>query len=267
VEAGTSLAVIGPTGSGKSTLCWLLLRFYDAQSGSIRLGGHDLGALAADQVRAHVAIVPQKPMLFSGTVSSNIRWGRPQASPAEVRQAAGQAEAASFIEQMPEGYESLLGAGAVNISGGQKQRISIARGIIKQAPILVLDDATSALDSITESKIRAHLLARSAGATAPVASAAASTDPAPAAATAAHAAVAAAPPVATDNPTVILVTQRCTTAMFADQILVLDNGRSVGLGTHDSLMQDCPTYREIYRSQVDSAVAAWGNQEVGGNDA
>jgi len=224
VAAGQSLAIIGPTGSGKSTLCWLMLRFYDVDSGAIRLDGQDIRQLPINLLRDNVAIVPQTPMLFSGTVAENILWGNPQASPAEVREAAARAQA-NFIAEMPEGFDSLLGAGAVNVSGGQKQRISIARGLIKPAPVLLLDDATSALDAITEARIRTELLGSLQQQSA-------------------------------EKRTVILVTQRCTTAMFADHILVLENGAAVGYGTHAELLETSPTYRDIYRSQVDSTVSA-----------
>ena len=215
VGPGQSLAIIGPTGAGKSTLCWLLLRFYDVDSGAIRLDGTDIRDHCVDTVRAGIALVPQKSMLFSGTVDDNIRWGDPQASEDAVRDAANRAQA-GFIDDMPDGFSSLLSSAAVNISGGQKQRLSIARGLIRDAPILVLDDATSALDAITEAKIRAELLGSG------------------------------------NDRTVILVTQRCTTAMFADRILVLENGASIGYGTHAELLATCPVYQEIYRSQVDS---------------
>jgi len=221
VRPGQSLAIIGPTGSGKSTLCWLLLRFYDVDSGTILLDGMDIRDRCVDTVRAGIALVPQKSMLFSGTVEDNIRWGNPEASDEAVREAARRAQA-GFIEDMPDGFSSLLGSAAVNISGGQKQRLSIARGLVRDAPILVLDDATSALDAITEAKIRGELLGSG------------------------------------RDQTVILVTQRCTTAMFADKILVLENGASVGYGTHAELLKTCGIYQEIYRSQVDSNISLDG---------
>jgi len=217
VSPGQSLAIIGPTGAGKSTLCWLLLRFYDVDSGAILLDGEDIREHCVDTVRDGIALVPQKSMLFSGTVEDNIRWGNPSASDEAVRNAARRAQA-GFVDDMPDGFASILGGGAVNISGGQKQRLSIARGLVRDAPILVLDDATSALDAITEAKIRAELLGSG------------------------------------HSQTVILVTQRCTTAMFADKILVLENGTCVGYGTHSELLQTCDTYQQIYRSQVDSSV-------------
>jgi len=217
VDPGESLAIIGPTGAGKSTLCWLMLRFYDVDSGTILLDGVDIRDRSIDAVRDGIALVPQKSMLFSGTVEDNIRWGKPDASDEAVRDAARRAQA-GFICEMPDGFASVLSSGAVNISGGQKQRLSIARGLVRGAPILVLDDATSALDAITEARIRNELLAPG------------------------------------HSQTVILVTQRCTTAMFADKILVLENGACVGYGSHEELLQTCPTYQEIYRSQVDSSV-------------
>ena len=228
VRPGRSLAIIGPTGAGKSTLCWLLLRFYDVDSGAILLDGKDIRDHCVDTVRAGIALVPQKSMLFSGTVEDNIRWGNPEASDDAVREAAARAQA-GFIQEMPDGFSSLLGSAAVNISGGQKQRLSIARGLIRNAPILVLDDATSALDAITEAKIRGELLGPG------------------------------------GDQAVILVTQRCTTAMFADKILVLENGASIGYGTHEELLNTCTTYQEIYRSQVDSNVPLPDGTQTAGN--
>jgi len=216
VKSGQSLAIIGPTGSGKSTIAWLLLRFYDVNSGRILIGGHDIRELSIDSVRRNVTIVPQKPMLFSGTVAENIRWGNKEATDEMIHRAAEMAQA-DFINKMQDGYESLLGSAGVNISGGQKQRISIARGILKKSPVLILDDATSALDAVTEAKVRENLLRKS------------------------------------GKQTVIIITQRCGTAMFADKILVLDNGVKVGFGTHEQLMRDCEIYRDIYRTQIESS--------------
>jgi len=224
VSSGESLAVIGPTGSGKSTICWLLLRFYDADSGTIALGGRPIQSLPLEAVRSQVAIVPQRPMLFSGTVAENIRWGDPGAADGAVRDAAHKAQAEGFIMAMEDGFESALASAGVNISGGQKQRISIARGLIKKASLLILDDATSALDAITEAKVRDALAGLGA------------------------------------HQTVVTVTQRCTTAMYSDKILVMENGRSVGFGTHAELLAGCETYAAIYRSQVDAGRGADGGQ-------
>jgi len=219
VKRGQSLAIIGPTGSGKSTIAWLLLRFYDANSGRIFLGGQDIRDLSIDTVRGNIAIVPQKPMLFSGSVAENIRWGNKEATDEMIYRAAEQAQA-DFISRMQDGYDSLLGSAGVNISGGQKQRISIARALLKNSPVLILDDATSALDAVTEAKVRENLKDKS------------------------------------REKTVIIITQRCGTAMLADRILVMDRGERVGFGTHEQLMKDCQVYRDIYMTQIGSSKEA-----------
>lgn len=211
VGEGESLAVIGPTGAGKSTLAWLLLRLYDADSGTIRLGGRDIRTLGSDVIRENVAIVPQRAMLFSGTVRENLAWGNRDASDVELL-AAARGACADFLESMPDGLMSWLGSGGVNLSGGQKQRLSIARALVKNAPLLVLDDATSALDAVTEARVRGNLFSGSG--------------------------------------TTILITQRCSTAMFADRILVLEDGECKGFGTHAELMESCGVYRDIFDSQL-----------------
>lgn len=216
VNSGESLAIIGPTGSGKSTVVWLLLRFYDVDSGEIILDNYNIKKLGANEIRNNIAIVPQKPMLFSGSVAENLRWGDKHTSMDELRQAAEKAQA-DFIIQMSDGYDSLLGSGGVNLSGGQKQRISIARGMLKKAPVLILDDATSALDAVTEAKVREKLKDKD------------------------------------NNQTVIIITQRCGTAMSADNILVMENGRRVGFGSHEELMRSCEVYRDIYHTQIESS--------------
>ena len=213
IEAGRSLAVIGPTGSGKSTLAWLMLRFYDVNGGRILLGGRDVRAMDVADLRGEVALAPQKALLFSGTAAENLRWGDPDASDETLRAALRTAQA-DFILSAPEGLTRPLSGGAVNLSGGQKQRMSIARALVRRAGVLIIDDATSALDALTEAKVRDDLMR------------------------------------ARDGRTLILITQRCTTAMFADAILVLDGGRAVGLGSHRELLKSCETYRALYRSQV-----------------
>lgn len=216
VRNGQSLAIIGPTGSGKSSIAWLLLRFYDVEDGKILINGLDIRKLDKNKVRENIAIVPQKPMLFSGTVAENICWGDKDATEEEMKEVALRAEA-GFIEQMPNGYESILGSGGVNVSGGQKQRISIARGLLKKSSILILDDATSALDAVTEAKVRESIK------------------------------------VGSKNQTIITITQRCSTAMYADKILVMDNGKMAGFGTHKELMENCNIYRDIYKTQIESS--------------
>ena len=219
LNAGEKLAIIGPTGSGKSTIVWLLLRFYDVNKGEILIDGKNIKDRDVDLLRRSISIVPQKPMLFSGSISDNIKWGDKNASEEEIKESAKKAEA-SFIYNMPEEFQSTLGSGGVNLSGGQKQRISIARGIIKNAKILILDDATSALDAVTESKVRDNINSYM------------------------------------KDETVITITQRCGTAMASDKILVMDNGENVGFGTHSELMKSCDIYRDIYRTQIESSKEA-----------
>lgn len=217
---GQSLAIIGPTGSGKSTIAWLLLRFYDVNSGGILVNGYNIKELSIDSVRDNTVIVPQKPMLFSGSVAENIKWGNRKATDEMIDEVASNAQA-DFIKKMQDGYESLLGSAGVNVSGGQKQRISIARGMLKSdSSILILDDATSALDAVTEAKVRENLNSKK------------------------------------RNQTIITITQRCGTAMFADKILVMDNGVKVGYGTHDELMKSCEIYKDIYKTQIESSKEA-----------
>ncbi len=214
VKQGESLAIIGPTGSGKSTIVWLLLRFYDVDSGRILLDQYDMKQLGVDELRDNIAFVPQKPMLFSGSIADNLRWGDKDATEEALQSALNKAQA-DFVDRMQEGYDSILGTGGVNLSGGQKQRVSIARGMVKKAPILILDDVTSALDAITEARIQEKLQSKS------------------------------------EKQTVITITQRCGTAMFADKILVIDNGSRVGYGSHDELMAGCKIYQDIYHTQID----------------
>ncbi|AFM43324.1 ABC-type multidrug transport system, ATPase and permease component [Desulfosporosinus acidiphilus SJ4] len=214
IHSGETLAVIGPTGSGKSTLAWLSLHFYDVLEGAIYFNGLDVKTLDSNILRENIALAPQKSMLFSGTVFENIAWGNPQASQEEIVKAAQAAQADGFIRNMPAQYDSNLGQGGVNLSGGQKQRISIARALVKNAPVLILDDCTSALDAVTEAKVRQAIKQFD------------------------------------THKTVIMITQRIGTAMFADKILVLDNGVNVGFGSHQELLQSCITYQGIFDSQI-----------------
>lgn len=219
LKAGEKLAIIGPTGSGKSTIAWLLLRFYDVNSGKILIDGKNIKDIDVKSLRKNISIAPQKPMLFSGTINENIKWGNKNASHEKVNLVAEKAEA-SFIYNIQEEFDSLLGSRGVNLSGGQKQRISIARGLLKDSKVLILDDATSALDAVTERRVRDNINSLM------------------------------------KDKTVITITQRCGTAMASDKILVMDNGKNVGFGTHIDLMKNCEVYREIYRTQIESSKEA-----------
>jgi ATP-binding cassette, subfamily B, multidrug efflux pump len=211
---GQKIGIIGSTGSGKSTLVSLIPRFYDAASGTVRVGGVDVRTLDPKKLRERIAIVPQKSILFTGTVSDNIRWGKEDATQEEIEQAAKMAEAHPFIASFPEGYDTMLGQRGVNFSGGQKQRVSIARALVRRPDILILDDSTSAVDVATEGKIKESLKAYAKGVTC------------------------------------LLIAQRITSVMDADQIVVMDQGEIVGIGTHGELMQSCLVYQEIYQSQI-----------------
>ena len=211
---GETTAIIGATGSGKSTLVNLIPRFYDTTSGTIRVDGLDIRDMAQEDLRNRIGYVPQKALLFTGTISENIRYGKSDATDEEVRKAAEIAQAAEFIEKMPDGYDSILSQDATNVSGGQKQRISIARALARQPEIYIFDDSFSALDFKTDAMLREALK-----------------------------------PV-TQNSTVIIVAQRVATVMSADRIIVLDDGEMVGYGTHAELLNSCEVYREIVSSQL-----------------
>lgn len=213
-KPGETIGLIGSTGSGKSSLVGLIPRFYDAVSGVIRVNGADIREVNPQKLRERIAIVPQKSVLFSGTIRDNIRWGKEDASDEEIEAAARMAEAHDFIVSFPEGYDTLLGQKGVNLSGGQKQRISIARALIRQPDILILDDCTSAVDVLTEARIKASV--RSLG----------------------------------GRMTCLLIAQRITSVMDADRILVLEEGGIAGIGRHDELLRSCRVYREIYQSQM-----------------
>lgn len=235
IAPGETIGIIGPTGSGKSTLVNLVPRFYDATKGVIRIGGIDVTHIDETLLRDNIAIVPQKALLFTGTIKENIMWGRDDASDDEVREAAGIACATEFIENSANGYETMLGQGGVNLSGGQKQRLSLARALLRKPKILILDDCTSALDAATEHAVLNGLatLGRPAGTQARSAD-----GPDREAGTGAAAL------------TILLISQRISTVMRADRILCLDDGHVQGFGTHDELMKNCETYRNIYDSQI-----------------
>lgn len=231
IRPGETIGIIGPTGSGKSTLVNLVPRFYDATEGRILIGGVDVTHIDEIQLRNNIAVVPQKALLFTGTIMENLKWGREDATDEEVRSAAKIACADEFISASSAGYNTMLGQGGVNLSGGQKQRLSLARALLRNPRILILDDCTSALDAATEHAVLNGLadLKKS-----PIASADTQTS-----GNDAH-----------DTLTILLISQRISTVMRTDRILCLDNGQIQGFGSHEELMAGCETYRNIYDSQI-----------------
>jgi ATP-binding cassette subfamily B multidrug efflux pump len=215
---GETVGIIGSTGSGKSTLVSLIPRFYDVVSGTIRINGTDIKQDNPKKLREKIAIVPQKNILFTGSVEGNIRWGKEDATQAEITAAAKVAGAHDFITRSPEGYQTRIGQGGVNFSGGQKQRISIARALVKRPEILILDDSTSAIDVATEAKIKESLKKYAQGLTC------------------------------------LLIAQRIISIVDADKIIVLDHGELVGIGSHNELIKECRVYQEIYLSQLGKEV-------------
>jgi len=213
-EKGQTLAVIGSTGSGKSSLINLIPRFYDVTQGCVRVDGVDVREMSQKELRDCLGYVPQKGVLFSGTIDSNIRYGKTDISEEQVKKAAMVAQAQDFIEEKPHGYESPVAQGGTNVSGGQKQRLSIARAVAKDPEIFIFDDSFSALDFKTDKALRKALKEH------------------------------------TKNATTIIVAQRISTILNADQILVLDDGKMAGLGTHRELMENCEVYRQIAMSQL-----------------
>jgi len=214
INPGETLAIIGSTGSGKSSLINLIPRFYDVTEGKVKIDGIDVKDIGLDELREKVAIVPQKVLLFTGSIADNIRWGDENAGDEDVEEVAKITHAHDFILSFNEGYNTYLGQGGVNLSGGQKQRISIARALIKKPRILILDDSTSAVDLITEKNIRSGLKEY------------------------------------LKDTTTILIAQRITSVMDADKILVMDRGKIVGQGRHDELMKESEVYKDIYYSQL-----------------
>ena len=223
---GETTAIIGATGCGKSTLLNLIPRFYDATEGRVLVGGADVRSLPQSALRETLGYVPQKGVLFSGTIDSNLKFGGPSITDADARKAAAIAQAADFIEAKPEGYQSPIAQGGTNVSGGQKQRLSIARAIAKKPKIYLFDDSFSALDYKTDVALRRALKAE------------------------------------TGDATVIIVAQRISTVLHANQILVLEDGKVVGRGTHGQLLQSCPEYREIARSQLSQKELSLGGDVV-----
>jgi ATP-binding cassette subfamily B protein len=216
-EPGETVAILGATGSGKSTLINLIPRFYDVHEGRITLDGVDIRELPLEQLRQQTGISLQEAVLFTGTIRDNIRYGSPKASDEQVIAAARVAQAHEFIQALPQGYDSMVGQRGVNLSGGQKQRLAIARALLVDPKVLILDDSTSAVDVETESRIQEALE---------------------------HV------PGTTPKRTSFIVAQRISTVLNADRIVVLDTGRITALGTHEELIESSPIYQEIYASQL-----------------
>lgn len=213
-KPGQTTAFIGATGAGKSTLINLIPRFYDVTGGAVYLNGKDIRTLSQKELRDNIGYVPQKAMLFSGTIDSNIKYGKENADVNEVLAALDCAQATEFVRELPNGVESSIAQGGSNVSGGQKQRLAIARALVKKAPVYIFDDSFSALDFKTDAKLRRALTNY------------------------------------TENAVVLIVAQRVSTIMNAEQIIVLDEGKIVGKGTHKELLKTCPEYREIAESQL-----------------
>ncbi len=219
-RAGQTTAVVGSTGAGKTTLISLIPRLFDVTAGSVRVDGVEARELDAELLWSRIGLVPQKAFLFSGTVASNLRYADPEATDDELWAALEVAQAADFVAEMPERLEAPIAQGGGNVSGGQRQRLSIARALLKKPDVYVFDDSFSALDTATDARLRAALRQR------------------------------------TRDAAVIIVGQRVSTIADADQIVVLEDGRTVGIGTHDELLAGCQTYREIVESQLSVEEAA-----------
>lgn len=230
VARGQTLGIIGGTGCGKSTLVNLIPRFYEVSQGSIKVDGVDVRDYPMEQLRGKVGIVPQRAVLFSGTLRQNMQWRKQDATDEEIWQALETAQAASFVRKMPDGLDSVILQGGKNLSGGQKQRLTIARALVGEPEILILDDSASALDFATDAALRRAIAKFSAE--------------------------------RGNRMTTIIVSQRANTVRYADQIVVLDDGKAAGIGTHEQLLESCQIYREIYWSQNErqEAVAQKGGE-------
>lgn len=219
-EQGKTTAIIGGTGSGKTTIAALILRLYDIQAGQILLEGKDIQAITQHELRERISYVPQRAFLFSGTIADNLRMGNPDATLEELHHAAKIAQAHSFIQDLEQGYESIVAQAGTNFSGGQKQRLCMARALVKKAPVYVFDDSFSALDFKTDAALRSALKKE------------------------------------TNNAAVLIIAQRISTILDADQIIVLDAGKIAGIGKHADLMKECSVYKEIADSQLTEKEAA-----------
>ena len=215
VKPGQTVGVIGGTGSGKSSLVNLIPRFYDATDGRVLIDGIPAKDYPKDELRKRIGVVPQKALLFHGTIADNLRFGKEDATIDEMNEASATAQASDVIASKEKGFDEEVAQGGKNFSGGQKQRLTIARALVKKPDILILDDSASALDYATDAALRMSI-AKMDG-----------------------------------NPTVFIVSQRASSVRFADLILVLDDGALVGAGTHDELLVSCPVYNEIYYSQFE----------------
>jgi len=213
---GQTIGVIGGTGCGKTSLVNLIPRFYDATAGAVRVGGMDVKALRSERLREAIAVVPQKAVLFKGTIRSNLLWGNEKATDEDLHNALSVAQALDVVASKPLGLDEPVEQGGRNFSGGQRQRLTIARALVKKPDILILDDSASALDYATDASLRRAIRSMD------------------------------------HRPTTFIVSQRASSVRFADQIIVLEDGRIVGAGTHDELLASCPVYQEIYASQYDS---------------
>ncbi len=222
VRKGETVGIIGGTGSGKSTLVSLIPRFYDAEKGSVLINGADVKSYGLTELWQKIGFVPQKAMLFSGTIAENLRWGNENASDEQLQKAAETAQAKEFIDKMPDGFNTHINQGGRNLSGGQKQRLTIARALTGNPEILILDDSASALDFATDAALR-KAIAKD-----------------------------------TQNMTVLIVSQRATSIRHADKIIVLDDGEAAGIGTHSELLESCSVYREIVMSQESKGGASNG---------
>lgn len=213
MKKGQTIGIIGGTGSGKSSVVNLIPRFYDVSQGSIKVAGTDVREYPLADLRQRIGVVMQKAVLFQGTIAQNLRWGNPDATEEQLWHAIEVAQAADVVKGKEGGLDYVIEQGGRNLSGGQKQRLTIARAVVKDPEILILDDSASALDFATDARLRAALRNLQ------------------------------------GNKTIFIVSQRTSSIQFADQILVMDDGQAVGLGTHEELLENCEIYREIYESQ------------------
>ena len=217
---GETIGIIGGTGAGKSSLVNMIPRFYDATAGEVRLNGYPIGEYTQEALNRMVGVVPQKAVLFAGTIEENLRWGDKNATAEQIRQALEISQAKEFVDAKEKGLQTMLEQGGKNLSGGQRQRLTIARALTGHPQILILDDSASALDFATDAKLRRAIRDMP------------------------------------DNPTVFIVSQRTSSIQYADQIIVLDDGAAVGIGTHEELLKNCEVYQEIYYSQFPKEGAA-----------